>query len=319
MLRRPQLRPSARRRTAGPGRWGSRALPRRHCRSRSAVALGWPVQGRVGPVLAARAVAAARRSAGWRLGARSSSLAAIAPQPVHLTRHMRERGTVQMSRTRAVTGSAAARDGPQGVGASAPSAAARAMSRAVVAALQVRSPRAARRRARGPPRGRRPRGRAQHAAPGGHQLPVVPRRPGVHHPRRVPAGLGVRAAGHAGEDSAGRGGLGVPGGGQHDGDRRARVPLERRRPRARRPAGRGVEQRRPSGVRSSARTTWVSGSPNRALNSTTRSPRRGQGQARVEQAAERRAALGASASIVGWTTRVMTSSTSPAGAQGSGA
>ena len=57
----------------------------------------------------------------------------------------------------------------------------------------------------------------------------------------------------------------------------------------------------PSGVRSRASTTWVSGSPKRALNSTTRRPARGQGQADVEHAGERRPAAAIS-STVGWAT-----------------
>ena len=48
----------------------------------------------------------------------------------------------------------------------------------------------------------------------------------------------------------------------------------------------------PSGDSSSASSGWVSGSPNRALNSTTRTPARGERQAGVQQPRERRPAAG---------------------------
>ena len=49
---------------------------------------------------------------------------------------------------------------------------------------------------------------------------------------------------------------------------------------------------RPAASPAAASTTWVSGSPKRALNSTTRTPARGQRQPGVEQPGERRAAAG---------------------------
>ena len=73
-----------------------------------------------------------------------------------------------------------------------------------------------------------------------------------------------------------------------------------------------------SGVSSRSRITWVSGSPNRALNSMTRIPaavRARPAYSRPWYGVPRRARV----STAGWMTVAMTSSASPAGAQGSGA
>ena len=73
----------------------------------------------------------------------------------------------------------------------------------------------------------------------------------------------------------------------------------------------------PSGDSSSASSGWVSGSPNRALNSMTRTPREvsaSPAYSSPENGVPRRA----SSSTVGCSTVASTSSTRPGGAHGSG-
>ena len=103
--------------------------------------------------------------------------------------------------------------------------------------------------------------------------------------RRVPA---CRTPGRSApvSRSAGARRLRVARRGDHDGHRGAVAPAQRRvRRRACRSRRRAAGRRAASPA--AASTTWVSGSPNRALNSTTRSAARGEREADVQQAGER--------------------------------